>query len=692
MSQAASEQEAEELVRALALRFTLDDLVARNAPRARADWLVLDLKRLLSGVFEARELPAQLEWLEKVAGWLRARRSGFGGGAAGALSSARLQLILDALEEVPRLREAVGRLVREVLSQLRPAGLFADVGLPTEQGFFGEACDRLAGKCLPVAPDELELSQLIARLFPTRADADWLEELAPGTVAHVAGVLGLGQSDALHSGMADAMALLGLRVSAIGLAADVLARSPDVALAESPFVKLPRACTWLCASLRGRGETREAAASACRAALAQCRWTIASVHEHLEESGVSVDLVWRLQRASLILSRMAALLATLGPADATAGQRLLSSLVRERLDDRSLRSLLRDSLHKLSRKVIERAGKSGEHYITSTRAGWHAMLSSAAGGGFITAFTVALKFGISAAALPIFFDGLASSLNFAGSFLLMQLLGFTLATKQPAMTAAALAAAMSGSKQQRGIDAPRLAALIARITRSQLAAIAGNLGMVIPATLALDLAWRLVTGHAMLDAEDAHHMIASLHPTRSPTVVFAALTGCELWLTSLGAGWMENWMVFHRLPEAVAASRKLRKLLGARRAEALAAALTNHAAGVGGSLTLGTLLGMVPALGKFFGVSLQSRHVTLATGALSLAACSLGAAQLDGAFLAATAGIALIACCNFGVSFVLALTVALRGRDATGQDRLAVVRAVGRELWRRPLSFVLPPR
>jgi site-specific recombinase len=320
------------------------------------------------------------------------------------------------------------------------------------------------------------------------------------------------------------------------------------------------------------------------------------------------------------------------------------------------------------------------------------MVSSAAGGGLLTAFTVALKFGIAGAALPIFFDGLASSLNYAGSFLLMQLFGHTLATKQPAMTAAALASAMSSSPQRRGIDAVRLVALIARITRSQLAAIIGNLGMVVPAALALDAVSRLVSGHPFLDAEAAHHVVDSLHPTRSATAIFAALTGCELWLTSLGAGWMENWIVFHRLPEAIAGSRKLRAMLGPARAEKLGKALAQNAAGVGGSLTLGALLGMVPALGRFFGLPLESRHVTLMTGALALAACAMGPTHLGAAFLAAVAGIAVIALCNFGVSFSLALGVALRGREATREERLSVARALLGELRRRPLSFVLPPR
>jgi site-specific recombinase len=303
------------------------------------------------------------------------------------------------------------------------------------------------------------------------------------------------------------------------------------------------------------------------------------------------------------------------------------------------------------------------------------MLSSAAGGGLLTAGTVALKCAIAALGLPIFFEGLASSFNYAGSFLLMQALGFTLATKQPAFTAAALAAEMRPvafpKPGKKHIDVHALVELIARITRSQIAAVAGNLGMVLPAALVLDALSRLVRGRPVLDAEAAHHYVLSLHPTHSGTVVYAALTGLLLWLASLGAGWLENWVVFRRLPEALAGSPTLRRVLGPARARRLGALV----------------------LRRFVGAPLEVRHVTLSTGALALAGSALGPTHvLDAAFLSAMLGIALIGLLNFGVSFALALTVALKGREASGKDRLALLRALAARLVRAPLSFVLPPR
>jgi len=45
---------------------------------------------------------------------------------------------------------------------------------------------------------------------------------------------------------------------------------------------------------------------------------------------------------------------------------------------------------------------------------------------------------------------------------------------------------------------------------------------------------------------------------------------------------------------------------------------------------------------------------------------------------------------DFGVSFALALAVALRARDVTGRERLGLAVAVARRFVRHPLELFLP--
>jgi site-specific recombinase len=59
---------------------------------------------------------------------------------------------------------------------------------------------------------------------------------------------------------------------------------------------------------------------------------------------------------------------------------------------------------------------------------------------------------------------------------------------------------------------------------------------------------------------------------------------------------------------------------------------------------------------------------------------------------AAALGIAIIGSLNFGVSFVLALAVALRARQVERSDRFRLVRSVIATFLRSPVQFFLPPR
>jgi site-specific recombinase len=415
------------------------------------------------------------------------------------------------------------------------------------------------------------------------------------------------------------------------------------------------------------------------------------VVKNLEQSGVSVDVVYRLELVGRSLERLSLLVRELAPLSeperATATKALLAELVDARLRDRDLSDIIRGNLHLLARKIIERAGHTGEHYITTSPGEYVKMLLSAGGGGVLTAGTCALKFLTAQAHFAPFVEGMVSAANYGTSFLVMQLLGFTLATKQPSMTAAALAGTLRESADR---DLSGLVVMIARITRSQLAAAIGNVGLVIPAAYFFDRFWFGRYQTHFLDATTAEYVLHSLHPTHSGTIFFAALTGVILWMSSIVAGWVENWAVYRRLPEAIAGHR-LGRWVGRRTMAFLARVFSKHIAGLGGNSSLGLFLGMTPIMGKFFGLPLDVRHVTLSTGSLTLAACALGAeASANPDLVPAMLGIAIIGSLNFGVSFILALAVALRARGVE-KDRFRLVVSVAVTFFRSPLQFFFPP-
>jgi site-specific recombinase len=307
------------------------------------------------------------------------------------------------------------------------------------------------------------------------------------------------------------------------------------------------------------------------------------------------------------------------------------------------------------------------------------------GAGAITAFTALFKYGFTFMPLAPFWIGIAHSVNYAVSFILMQFLGWSLASKMPSMTASALCTALEKEDGMRSE-----VNLVTAITRTQTIVTIGNLLGAIPISMLIDLFIQWKAGNPFLTHEAAMHGIHSLHPFQSFTILFAALTGCFLWLSSLAAGWTANWMRLHRLPAGLAQSRRLRQSLGTEGAVEMAAIVDHHLSGVIGYTCLGLLLGLVPFVAVFTGLPLEVRHITLASASLAYDVSAVAwTGPLPWPALAwAALGLFFVALLNFGVSFALGMWLAIHARslDTTGKHRL--VSALWRELRRHPARFL----
>jgi len=178
-----------------------------------------------------------------------------------------------------------------------------------------------------------------------------------------------------------------------------------------------------------------------------------------------------------------------------------------------------------------------------------------------------------------------------------------------------------------------------------------------------------------------------------PTPFYALFTGVLLFVSSLVAGWFENWFVWHRLDSAIAWNPKIVARLGAARARRWSVYWRQNITGFASNISLGLMLGLVPPVAAFFALPLDVRHVTLASGQLAAAVGALGLGTLlSAAFWWCVAGIAVTGLFNLAFSFFLAFRVALRSRGIRLADESRIRSAFRRRLWQQPLSFLLPPR
>ncbi len=367
---------------------------------------------------------------------------------------------------------------------------------------------------------------------------------------------------------------------------------------------------------------------------------------------------------------------------------LLGQLMEGRLYDLSLSSLLRENLNLIARKMVERTGHSGEHYIAHDRKEYWHMWAAAIGGGLLTVITAALKLRIYDAHVPLFVEGFAAGTNYAVSFITLQILGLVLATKQPAATAATFAGII---RENRGVEREnKLTEFVSRITSTQLAAALGNVFAVSIGALLFEALWRALFSQSYLSPESATHVYETLNPTASGTAFYAIITGVILWMAALAGGWFENFAVYYRLTDAVA-QHPLGERVGLGQMLRYSRTLRRNLGGWSTSIVLGYLLGFTPVIGKFFGVPLDVRHVTLSTGTFALSVAHFGVRSIErGWFYEAVAGIAVIFVLNLFVSFSIAAYVGLRAYDVSGREQWEILRFLILDGLKSPLRFLWP--
>ncbi|QTN30354.1 site-specific recombinase [Rhodoferax sp. AJA081-3] len=640
-------------------------------------------------------------WLIRLMDWIR------GDGSSADAAVARVGQLITAVEADPATTIRLQVWWRTLLDTVDGTTLLSDYGFASRNAFVSELVERLHYKLLPVSPETTDASDLFALVMPSALDAAWLAAL-PGTylerLAELLSAPASGMQGAAHpkltywqNTLLEAMTFCTSQIRAAGFSPEIRLRMSVRARDASPFHTLASDFdtlrdAWL-AQLDGSGSGADLAQAVnhFRTRLDACRNAASTVYTHLDAHGISVDLVFRLRQLRERVMRIRALLDCLlvdPPHVHTA--LLMSHLASVGQDQRSLRALFSNSTSLLAAKVAERSSEVGEHYITRTRSEYRGMLRSAAGGGALTALTTGLKFAIMAVGLTAFWNGFWSGLMYAASFVLIQLLHCTLATKQPAMTAPAMAA-----KLRDFSDAGAMHAFVDEVThlvRSQVAAVLGNVVVVFPAVLLISGAMQLAIGRPMISAEAAAYVFQSL-TLLGPCLLFAAFTGVLLFASSILAGWVENWFVLHRLDSALRYNPHITRRLGVERADRWALFMRQHISGFASNISLGFMLGLFPAIFGFLGLGLDVRHVTLSTGQLAAACAALGWDVVrNPALWWAVASIPFIGALNLSVSFYLAFRVALQAHSVTGLGRVRIRRAVLERLRSEPMSFLRPAR
>lgn len=608
-----------------------------------------------------------------------------------------IQALCFLLQQYPAFAVALRNSILRLLDEKNVISLYSDHGIQSDLGFFTEIYRRISRKLLPDVPDPRYLKDVFGQIFYRVDDAEW-----------VSGVPDMVWRDfmltlALHEGaqplqvacvqeLKDALQVLSYRLSASGFDPELILQHEDLENNDSPFItqniEIQKFLTLVNPNAQDIQHLYDV--------LKRCEQLTQQIRKANAKTGTSISLTALMQRMLQQIERMQLLIDILHGLllkhDVTdAITRLLKRLVYAECKKNNLAEYLRHNTELLALRVTENASHTGEHYIAQHRKEYYKLMGSAMGAGVIIAFMAMCKVMIASQHLAPLTEAILFSLNYGLGFVIIHMLHFTVATKQPAMTAATIAASMD----DHGHDSKNIGNLVnivAQTTSSQTIAILGNVLVVIPVTMLID--WLIVqySGHHFISVEKAHILLDSNNPLISLSLFYAAVAGVCLFLSGLIAGYHDNLAAYNRIPERIAHLLWLQRLLGKERLTRVAEYIRNNLGALAGNFYFGCLLGFASGLGVMLGLPLDIRHVTFVAAFSGYAFSALDFQASYALIGYAALGIFLVATINLLTSFGLAIYVAMKSRQVRYRHWKAFAKQLLGALHHQPGRFLLPPK
>ena len=612
-------------------------------------------------------------------------------------ASANLQRVTEALEKSPVL---LHNLQHAVLSQLVRTDLSSalmESGMPLARGFWQELFGRLRHKLLPPLQDENDFLYVLNRVFFRDHDYRWVEAIPRADWIAFFEQLGVSlhvDDGRIFRQLIGSLRTLSYQVAQLGLEKEVLSYLPEDDREDNPFVGQ----NYLVIELEreiGDNSQREIS-DRIITALSRCKSAIEYIREHHSERGASLHQTYMLLSLANRIERMMMLLDLLDTGhtlDTGRFVELFRVLVRDENRKNSIVEFMSQSLGYLAYQIAEHKGKKGNKYITTTPAEYRAMLGSAMGGGAWVCLVVLIKNLLTRLPMAVFWHGFAYSVNYSVGFILIEETGATLATKQPAFTASAVASSLDTRKNTYQPNLYSLAVTVARVSRSQIASFAGNLIVVFPGVTLLAWGYDALFGSRLVAGDAAAKMLRDQHPWQSLSLLYACNAGVFLFLSGIIAGYVQNKIQYGQISRRLQTHPILRLSMPKPRLQQLAGYVERHAGSLIGNICLGFFLGMAGFVGEIFGIHFDIRHITISAGNVALAVYGLGLQNIPAGFLAEVLiGVLGIGFLNFLVSFSLAFFVAARSRGVRLREYPEFIGILARYFLRNPLDFVRPRR
>ena len=575
-----------------------------------------------------------------------------------------------------------------------------EANILSENAFFPELKKRISYKFLPPVEDENTISYIISKvLFNPKSDSDYIKNIKPEDGSEFFKLMEIEKISTLPKVKKELLIsanILALRSVGNALEAGITKMVPEYKNFDNPFVALQSELD----SLIGRFkkdkdlqiDSKDVDYKQIKIYLQQCLDFVDKAFKNASKFGISSKINQSLLKIRQQLKRIQDIIPILvvdTEEDVlTNSKNLVSNTLKYNSHRNNIRELIDDSTRLISHLITSHTAETGTHYIATSPKEYLKMFWKASGGGIIVGFLCIFKMMMSYSHGSEFSHAVLYSLNYAFGFIIIYLLGFTLATKQPAMTAATMAKVLS-DESSSDKNYKEFANLVAKLSRTQFIAFVGNVLWSFPVALAIiyGMDWFRDENFAAVKADK---LLKDLNPIESKAILHACIAGFFLFISGIISGNISNSSIFNQVPERISQSPFLNQVIGAKNSKKLSDFYTKHWAGIISNFWFGIFLGVIAPLGVFLGLDLDIRHITFSAGNFALALYGKGFDIDTYTFTISLVTIFLIGAFNFIVSFGLSMLLAFRSRKVNFGELTIIYKTILKYFIKNPLRFFIP--
>ena len=610
--------------------------------------------------------------------------------------------ILDFLRTNPDVTENFGYYINH-LFEGKPFNLsLTEANILSENAFFPEFKKRLLNKILPAVEHENTVWFLVDAIsVRTGKDLEYFQSIPEEQLTEFFQLLRIDDviiRPKVKNELLFSMNILAWRVIGNAMDVEVVNMAPEYRKFDNPFLALQNELDRLNENFAENPNfilnSKDVHYKQIKVYLEQCLDFVTLAFKNSAKYGISSKINQSLLKIRQQLNRMSDIHQVMvidGEDDVVRkSKQLFFNILNYKSHKNNLLDLISDSTRLMSHLITNHTAETGTHYITNSRRDYMTMFLKASGGGIIVGCLVVLKLFYGSLPGSDFSHAILYAFNYAMGFIMIYLMSFTLATKQPAMTAATMAKVLSEGENTRKnyVD---FAHLVSKVFRSQFIAFMGNVILAFPVALAIIYGLDVLFQQNFA-AEKASSILQDHDPFQSKAIFHASIAGFFLFISGIISGNIGNSSVFFHIPKRIAKNPFLNYFLGKKSAQNISDYYAKNAAGIISNFWFGVFLGITGPVGLFLGLDLDIRHITFAAGNIALGFYGKGFEVDTYTVVISVITVFLIGFFNFAVSFGLSMVLAFRSRKVNFGEVTEIYKEIFRYFMKNPLRFFLPIR